>query len=110
MNQTARQARAMSRRVPPDRVLYIELTEFIMNTDPGVRQSERMDDMPNHAAGDATGAPLELTAPARTPADRAFAARGGPPRGDRQVHTVPAGVGHRQPEPGDALGHLRGPG
>src|ERR1700724_1704609 len=62
MNQTARQARAMSRRVPPDRVLYIELTEFIMNTDPGVRQSERMDDMPNHAAGDARGAPLELIA------------------------------------------------
>src|SRR5579864_7258340 len=62
MNQTARQARAMSRRVPPDRVLYIELTEFIMNTDPGVRQSERMDDMPNHAAGDAKGAPLELIA------------------------------------------------
>src|ERR1700719_2809840 len=62
MNQTARQARAMSRRVPPDRVLYIELTEFIMNTDPGVRQSERMDDIPNHAAGDARGAPLELIA------------------------------------------------
>src|SRR5260370_17805536 len=62
MNQTARQARAMSRRVPPDRVLYIELTEFIMNTDPGVRQSERMDDMPNRAAGDARGAPLQLIA------------------------------------------------
>src|ERR1700722_18904458 len=62
MNQTARQARAMSRRVRPDRVLYIELTEFIMNTDPGVRQSERMDDMPNYAAGDAKGAPLELIA------------------------------------------------
>jgi len=52
----------MSRKVPPDRVLYIELTEFIMNTDPGVRQSERMDDMPNHAAGEAKGAPLELIA------------------------------------------------
>ena len=62
MNQTARQAKAMSRRVPPDRVLYIELTEFIMNTDPGVRQSERMNDMPNYAAGDAKGAPLELIA------------------------------------------------
>src|SRR5580700_4622995 len=62
MNQTARQARAMSRRVRPDRVLYIELTEFIMNTDPGVRQSERMDDMPNYASGDAKGAPLELIA------------------------------------------------
>src|SRR5579863_4730893 len=62
MNQTARQARAMSRRVPPARVLYIELTEFIMNTDPGVRQSERMDDMPNPSAGDARGAPLELIA------------------------------------------------
>jgi len=33
-----------------------------MNTDPGVRQNERMDDMPNHAAGDAKGAPLELIA------------------------------------------------
>jgi transcriptional regulator with XRE-family HTH domain len=38
-----------------------------MNTDPGVRQSERMDDMPNPAlggaaAGDARGAPLELIA------------------------------------------------
>ena len=33
-----------------------------MNTDPGVRQSERMDDIPNHAAGDARGAPLELIA------------------------------------------------
>src|SRR6202048_2539077 len=54
----------MSRRVPPDRVLYIELTEFIMNTDPGVHQSNRMDDMPNHAAGDARGAPLELIAAA----------------------------------------------
>src|SRR5260370_31528504 len=72
MNQTARQARAMSRRVPPDRVLYIELTEFIMNTDPGVRQSERMDDMPNVAGSGgesgsgggsgAGGAPLELIA------------------------------------------------
>src|ERR1700723_2744424 len=62
MNQTARQARAMSRRVRPDRVLYIEPTEFIMNTDPSVRQSERMDDMPNYAAGDAKGAPLELIA------------------------------------------------
>src|ERR1700683_1234530 len=62
MNQTARQARAMSRRVPPDRVLYIELTEFIMNTDPGVRQSERMHDMPNYASGDARAAPLELIA------------------------------------------------
>src|SRR5271156_854288 len=47
MNQTARQARAMSRRVPRDRVLYIELTEFIMNTDPVVRQGERLTDMPN---------------------------------------------------------------
>jgi transcriptional regulator with XRE-family HTH domain len=33
-----------------------------MNTDPGVRQSERMDDMPNHASGVARGAPLELIA------------------------------------------------
>jgi transcriptional regulator with XRE-family HTH domain len=38
-----------------------------MNTDPGVRQSERMGDMPNPplggaAAGDARGAPLELIA------------------------------------------------
>jgi transcriptional regulator with XRE-family HTH domain len=38
-----------------------------MNTDPGVRQSERMDDLPNlalggAAAGDAKGAPLELIA------------------------------------------------
>ena len=33
-----------------------------MNTDPGVRQSERMDDMPNYASGDAKGAPLELIA------------------------------------------------
>jgi transcriptional regulator with XRE-family HTH domain len=33
-----------------------------MNTDPGVRQSERMDDMPNYAAGDTRGAPLELIA------------------------------------------------
>src|SRR6202522_2360081 len=62
MNQTARQARAMSRRVPPDRVLYIELTEFIMNTDPGVRQSERMGDMPNAGAPAPAGAPLELIA------------------------------------------------
>src|SRR5579863_5829691 len=57
MNHTARQARAMSRSVPLDRVLYIELMEFIMNTDPGVRQSERVDDTPNNA-----GAPLELIA------------------------------------------------
>jgi transcriptional regulator with XRE-family HTH domain len=33
-----------------------------MNTDPRVRQSERMDDMPNYAAGDAKGAPLQLIA------------------------------------------------
>jgi transcriptional regulator with XRE-family HTH domain len=33
-----------------------------MNTDPGVRQNERMDDMPNYASGDAKGAPLELIA------------------------------------------------
>ena len=64
MNQTARQARAMSRRVPPDRVLYIELTEFIMNTDPAVRQSERATDMPN---AHAPGAPLELIAAAGKP-------------------------------------------
>src|SRR3984885_7824561 len=56
MNHTARQARAMSRRVPPDRVLYIELTEFIMNTDPVVRQSERSAGTSNPAA------PLELIA------------------------------------------------
>src|ERR1700739_1516108 len=71
MNQTARQARAMSRRVPPDRVLYIELTEFIMNTDPVVRQSERLADVPNSgtsgagasgASGASGGAPLELIA------------------------------------------------
>jgi transcriptional regulator with XRE-family HTH domain len=67
MNQTARQARAMSRRVPPDRVLYIELTEFIMNTDPAVRQSERLTDVPNSgvapgASGASGGAPLELIA------------------------------------------------
>jgi len=40
MNQTAKQARAMSRRVPPAMVLYIERMEFILNTDPVVRQSE----------------------------------------------------------------------
>jgi transcriptional regulator with XRE-family HTH domain len=57
MNQTARQARAMSRRVPPDRVLYIELTEFIMNTDPAVRQSERLTDLPNDGSPGAPGAP-----------------------------------------------------
>src|SRR5580700_7708126 len=66
MNQTARQARAMSRRVPPDRVLYIELTEFIMNTDPAVRQSEHLTDVPNAGASGAPGAsggpPLELIA------------------------------------------------
>ena len=76
MNQTARQARAMSLRVPPVRVLYIELMEFIMNTDPGVRQNEHLTDMPNPAAGPtgarspagarslagAGGAPLELIA------------------------------------------------
>src|SRR6201995_214148 len=81
MNQTARQVRAMSRRTAPDRVLYIELTEFIMNSDPDVRQSEFTDDMPNNrpslteagtgAAGQAGtggsgaaagGAPLELIA------------------------------------------------
>src|SRR5580693_4492905 len=79
MNQTARHASAMSRRVPPARVLYIELTEFIMNTDPVVRQSERATDTPNRtetgaggglasAAGAAQaptaagGAPLELIA------------------------------------------------
>src|SRR5271169_4484080 len=58
MNQTARQARAMSRRAPPDRVLYIEPTEFIMNTDPVVRQSERPTNIPNPEAG----APLSLIA------------------------------------------------
>src|SRR5271156_5360894 len=73
MNQTARQARAMSRRVPRDRVLYIELTEFIMNTDPVVRQGERLTDMPDDGVasggsgasagvGGAAGAPLELIA------------------------------------------------
>jgi transcriptional regulator with XRE-family HTH domain len=60
MNQTARQARAMSRKVPRDRVLYIEPTEFIMNTDPDVRQGERSADMPN--TGAPAGAPLELIA------------------------------------------------
>src|ERR1700758_381866 len=62
MNQTARQARAMSRRVPPARVLYIELTEFIMNTDPVVRQSERATDIPSRAEAGESGAPLELIA------------------------------------------------
>src|SRR5271170_882214 len=62
MNQTARQARAMSRRVPRDRVLYIELTEFIMNTDPVVRQGEHSADIPNAGAPAPAGAPLELIA------------------------------------------------
>src|SRR5271165_752910 len=52
----------MSRRVPPARVLYTELTEFIMNTDPVVRQSERATDMPNRTESGAGGAPLELIA------------------------------------------------
>src|ERR1700677_3212805 len=62
MNQTARQARAMSRKVPRDRVLYIELTEFIMNTDPVVRQDEPSDDISN--AGAAGPAPATVPAPA----------------------------------------------
>src|SRR3984885_10699953 len=69
MNQTARQARAMSRKVPRDRVLYIELTEFIMNTDPVVRQDEPSADIPN--AGARAGAPGPASAPASagTPLD-----------------------------------------
>src|SRR5580704_3630539 len=63
MNQTARQTRAISRRVPPDRVLYIELTEFIMNTDPAVRQSEHLTDVPNAGAPGAPGAPDASGAP-----------------------------------------------
>src|ERR1700684_3982944 len=70
MNQTARHVRVMSRRKPPVRVLYIELTEFIMNSDRVVRQREQSTDMPNDAAratpaaqaAAPAGAPLELIA------------------------------------------------
>ena len=62
MTQTARQASAMSRSAPRPRVLYIELMEFIVNTDPGVRQSERPTNMPNTAGPRARRAPLELIA------------------------------------------------
>src|SRR5580704_14637122 len=68
MNDTGRQVRAMSRSTPPGRVLYIELMEFIMSTEPTVRQSERSTDMPNAGgpagAGAGAGAPLELFAAA----------------------------------------------
>src|SRR5579862_9154101 len=57
MTQTARQASAMSRSTPRPRVLYIELMEFIVNTDPGVRQSEHQTNMPNDPS---PGAPLDL--------------------------------------------------
>jgi transcriptional regulator with XRE-family HTH domain len=61
MTQTARQASAMSRSASRPRVLYIELMEFIVNTDPGVRQSEHPTNMPN---GPSSGAPLDLIAAA----------------------------------------------
>ena len=61
MTQTARQASAMSRSTPRPRVLYIELMEFIVNTEPGVRQSEHQTNMPNDHS---PGAPLDLIAAA----------------------------------------------
>src|SRR5260370_22470707 len=123
MKNTARQVSPTSTstasvRAPRSRVLRIELTEFIRDTDLVVRQTERMDLYDEQSAwGGARGRADDafegtarghrgLTAPGAPPV-RAVAHRGRPPRRDRQVHAVPAGVRRRQSQPGDAVGDLR---
>src|SRR4029077_12117776 len=61
MTQTARQARAMSRGAPRPRGLYIEPMDFIVTTEPRVRQSEHLTYLPNDPS---SGAPLDLIAAA----------------------------------------------
>src|SRR5713226_5079646 len=122
MKNTARQVSptsisTASASTPRSRVLRIELMEFILNTDPVVRQTERMDLYDEQSAWDgarggadravegAAGGHRGLTAPGAPPV-RAVAHRSRPPGRDRQVHAVPAGVRRRQSQPGDAVGHL----
>src|SRR2546429_8935794 len=107
MKNTARQVRPMSVSTLRPRVLYIERMEFILNTSTIVRQTERIDlyDEQSIRKG-AAGGHRGLATPGAAPV-RAVAHRAGRPGRDRQVHAVPAGVGARQPQPGDAVGDLR---
>src|SRR5882762_4703872 len=106
MKNTARQVRPMSDSTRRSMVLYIERMYFILNTYTVVRQTEWIDlyDEQSVRQGPA-GGHRGLAAPGAPPV-RAVAHRGRPPGRGRQVHAVPAGIGHRQPQPGDAVGDL----
>src|SRR6478609_6017724 len=112
MKNTARQVSPMSASPRRSRVRHIERMKYILNTYTAVRQTERIDlyDEPpigKHGVREgAAGGHRGLAAPGAAP-DRALAHRGGPPGRDRQVHAVPAGVGDRQSQRGDAMGDLR---
>src|SRR5436309_113894 len=103
MKNTARQVRPMSASTLRSRVLYIERMEFILNSQTMVRQTERIDLYDEQSVREgAAGGHRGLAAPGAAPG-RAVAHRGGAPGRDRQVHAVPAGVGYRQPQRGDAV-------
>src|SRR2546423_746316 len=107
MKNTARQGQPKSDSTRRSMVLYIERMYFILNTYTMVRQTERIGLYDEQSAGEgAAGAHRGLAAPGAAP-DRAVAYRGGAPGRDRQVHPVPAGVRHWQPQPGNAVGYLR---
>src|SRR6266568_4702265 len=107
MKTTARQVSPMSASPRRSRVRHIERTKYILNTSTPVRQTERIDLYDERPVREgAAGGHRGLAAPGAAPV-RAVAHRGGAPRRDRQVHAVPAGVGRRKPQPGDAVGNLR---
>src|ERR1700751_5728222 len=107
MKNTARKVSPMSASPRRSRVRHIERMKYILNTYTVVRQTERIDLYDEHPVREGTaGGHRGLAAPGAPP-DRAIAHRGGPPGRDRQVHAVPAGIGNRQSQRGDAMGDLR---
>ena len=83
-----------------------------MNTTLFVRQGEFRDrwseqDDDGAGRGPPAAGPHSGVDPQRARACRAVPIRAGQIRRDREVHAVPAGVRHGQPEPGDAVGAER---
>src|SRR5215813_10395213 len=105
-------------QAPLPTVRQNERTAVIMNTWRLVRQHEQVTGITNsrwEPTHGGTGRPAPDRPhrgldPPRARAHRAVAVRAGQKRRCREVHAVTAGVRHRQPEPGDALGAERGPG